>query len=103
MIETLFGFSVGTALGVVGILAAVVSIITEILKKILPSKFPTKALVMVISLIVSIVFVLTFCEISAKIIILAITGSFIIAFISMYGWDTFKELIDRYKAPEIKR
>ena len=57
---------------------------------------------MIISLIVSIVFVLIFCEISAKMIILSIAGSFIVAFISMYGWDTFKEIIDRFRVPEIK-
>ena len=102
MLETLLGFSIGTALGMIGILAAIVSIITEVLKKILPQKFPTKILVMIISLIVAIVVVLIFYEISAKMIILSIAGSFIVAFISMYGWDTFKELINRFKVPEIK-
>lgn len=99
MLETMLGMSTGSVLGVIGILAALVSIITEVLKKIVPQSFSTKALVMIISLVITLGFVLIFCAISVKIIVLGIVGSFVVAFISMYGWDTFKEIITRFKYP----
>jgi len=54
---------------------------------------------MIISLVITLGFVLLFCTISVKMILLGIVGSFVVAFISMYGWDTFKEIIARFKYP----
>jgi hypothetical protein len=99
MLETVFGISASTSLGVIGILAALVSIVTEVLKKIIPNSFPTKALVIIISLILTIGFILIFCTLSLKLILLGIVGSFVVAFIAMYGWDTFKEIITKFKYP----
>lgn len=99
MFEAFIGMSTGNVLGAIGILAAIVSIITELFKKIVPESFPTKALVMIISLVITLGFVLLFCAISVKMILLGIVGSFVVAFISMYGWDTFKEIIARFKYP----
>lgn len=99
MLETLFGVSTGNVLGVIGILAAIVSIITEVLKKIIPESFPTKALVMIISLFITLGFILIFCTINVKMISLGIVGSFVVSFISMYGWDSFKEIITKFKSP----
>ena len=50
-----------------------------------------------ISLIVTIAFTLIFGSVSIKSIFIGIVGSFAVAFISMYGWDTFNELIVRFK------
>lgn len=97
MLETMFGLSTSSALGMIGILAAIVSIITEVLKKIVPRGFSTKVLVMIISLVITLSFALIFCTIDAKIIVFGVIGSFVVAFISMYGWDTFKEIVTRYK------
>lgn len=99
MFETLFGLSAGSVLGAIGILAALVSMITEVLKKIVPESFPTKVLVMIVSLILTIAFVLIFCAAGIKMIVFGIVGSFVVAFIAMYGWDTFKEVITRFKSP----
>ena len=99
MFEVLIGMSTGNVLGTIGILAAIVSIITELFKNIIPQAFPTKALVMIISLIIILGFIIIFCAISVKMIVFGIIGSFVVAFISMYGWDTFKEIIIKFKYP----
>lgn len=99
MFEVFIGMSTGNVLGVIGILAAIVSIFTELFKNIIPKSFPTKALVMISSLIITLGFILIFCAISIKMIAFGIIGSFVVAFISMYGWDTFKEIIIKFKYP----
>lgn len=99
MFEVFIGMSTGNVLGVIGILAAIVSIFTELFKNIIPKFFPTKALVMITSLIITLGFILIFCAISIKMIAFGIIGSFVVAFISMYGWDTFKEIIIKFKYP----
>lgn len=99
MFEGLIGMSTGNVLGTIGILAAIVSIITELFKNIIPRAFPTKALVMITSLIITLGFIIIFYAISVKMIVLGIIGSFVVAFISMYGWDTFKEIITKFKYP----
>lgn len=99
MLETVFGVSIGTILGIIGILAAIVSIFVEVLKKIIPNSFPTKALVIIVSFVITLAFIFIFCEINIKIIALGAVGSFVVSFISMYGWDTFKEIITKFKYP----
>lgn len=93
------GISTNSILGLIGILASIVTIIVEMLKKIVPQNFPTKALVMIVSFIITLGFVLIFGVISIKSIALSIVGSFVVGFISMYGWDTFSEIIERFKKP----
>ena len=97
MIESILGISIGTLLGTVGGLAFIVSLITEVLKNLLPTKFPTKLLVMLISLILTIGLVFLFGGVSVINGIYGAVGSFIVSFVSMYGWDSFKELYDRFK------
>ena len=99
MFEVFIGMSTGNVLGAIGILAAIVSIFTELFKNIIPKSFPTKAFVMITSLIITLGFILIFCTISIKMIAFGIIGSFVVAFISMYGWDTFKEIIIKFKYP----
>lgn len=97
MLETLFGISSTTALGLIGTLATIVTLIVEVFKNILPDSFPTKALVLIVSLIVTLGFVCIFSAISIKMILAGILGSFVVSFVSMYGFDTLKSLIERYK------
>jgi len=99
MLETVFGVSIGTILGIIGILAAIVSIIVEVLKRIIPNSFPTKALVIIVSFVITLAFIFIFCKINIKIIALGAVGSFVVSFISMYGWDTFEEIIRKFKYP----
>lgn len=99
MLELSTSMSVSSILGIIGILVIIVNIITEVLKAIVPKQFPTKALAILVSFFVTIGFVLIFCTISIKMFALSIIGSFVVAFISMYGWDTFNEIISRFKNP----
>lgn len=97
MLTDFFGLTATTAVGIVGGLAGVVSIITQVLKNILPSKIPTKLLVFIVSLLVTFLFVLTSYSINVKMIILSSLGSFVVALVSMNGWDTVKEIFERFK------
>lgn len=96
MILSLLGTSTASVIGVIGILAAFVSIITEILKGIIPKFFPTKLLVLIISLIVTVLAIILFCEINFKMIAAGIIGSFVVSFVSMYGFDSLKSIFDRF-------
>lgn len=96
MVLELLGTSTASVIGVVGILAAIVSVIVEVLKGILPKSFPTKLLVLIVSLIVTLAAIIVFCEVSFKIICAGIVGSFVVSFISMYGWDSLKSIYDRF-------
>lgn len=96
MILSLLGTSTVSVIGVIGILAAFVSVITEVLKGIIPKSFPTKLLVLIISLIITILAIVIFCEISFKMIAAGIIGSFVVSFVSMYGFDSLKSIFDRF-------
>ena len=90
-------------LGVLMVLAFVVNIIVQITKELIP--LPTKAWAIIVSLIVTISS--TYIASSYKMfdftisnIILSSVGSFIVAYIAMYGFDTFKELWERFRDGE---
>lgn len=99
MIIELLSASTVSVIGVIGILATIVSIIVEILKGFLSKTIPTRLLVLIVSLIVTIIAITVFCEISFEIICAGIIGSFVVGFISIYGWDSLKSIYDRLKAP----
>lgn len=80
-----------------GILSAITTAIVQVLKNILPKKFPTKILTVIVSVIIMLAYVIIFGTISISSILFAIFGGFIIAFIAMFGFDNFKETIDRFK------
>lgn len=89
-------------IGVLGALAFVVSLIVEVLKE-LPGikKIPTKAFVIIVSLAVTMLALficVAYLEISLLwyYIALAIFAAFVVAYISMNGWDTLKELKDKF-------
>lgn len=88
--------------GILGALAFMVSIITELLKD-LPGikKMPTKAFVILVSLVVTVVALLIYVAyvnamLSWYYVALAVFAAFVVAYIAMYGWDTLKELKDRF-------
>lgn len=89
-------------IGVLGALAFAVSLIVEVLKE-LPGikKIPTKLLVIIISLVVTIVALFVYSAIKGiavlwYYVVLAVFAAFVVSYISMYGWDTLKELKDRF-------
>lgn len=89
-------------IGILGVLAFAVSLITELLKD-MPrvKKIPTKAFVILVSLIVTVVALLIYVAYAQIIllwyyVVLAVFAAFVVAYIAMYGWDTLKELKDRF-------
>ncbi len=98
--EILATFGGSSALGLVGIFAAATAIIVEVLKAIIPKSFPTKALTMIVSFIVVLGYTIVFGTITVSSIILAIFGGFVVSFVSMFGFDSFKEIVNRFTGGE---
>lgn len=95
--------NIGSVLGIVMVLAFTVNIIVQITKEYI--LIPTKLWCIIVSAALIIGCVLSlmaigYIKFSVFAILLGIVGSFIIAFIAMYGFDTFKELWERFKKGE---
>ena len=92
--------NIGTICGGLAALAFVVNIIVEVTKDFIP--VPTKAWAMIVSCVVSVsaLFIASAYDVlplNASNIILSVLGSFIVAYVSMYGFDTFKDLWNRFQ------
>ena len=96
-------FDLTEVLGIIMAISFLVNIIVQLTKGFIP--FPTKLwcilvsiAVMMASLYVGITFGMM--EANGASIIFCTFGSFIVAFIAMYGFDTFRELWERFKKGE---
>ena len=85
----------------IGGLVTLVTVIVEVLKQMLPKAVPTKIVTIVVSLIVCIAVLFVSGTIEPAQVIGAIFGSFVVAFISMNGYDSLKSICDRFKTQEI--
>ena len=86
--------------GALAVIAFLVTIIVQVTKELIP--IPTKAWVILVSLITTIGLYITsvylhVIEYNVAYILLAVFSSFITAYIAIYGFDTLKELYDRFK------
>ena len=95
--------NIGSVLGIVMVLAFTVNIIVQITKEYI--LIPTKLWCIIVSaaLIIGCILALMaigYIKFSLFAILLGIVGSFIVAFIAMYGFDTFRELWERFKRGE---
>ena len=88
--------------GVLGVLAFMTTVIVEVIKD-LPriKKIPTKIVVITISMVVTVLALIIYTSYSnTKLlwyyVVLSVFAGFLVAYISMYGWDTFKELWVRF-------
>lgn len=95
---------IGTSsiLGLIGLCAAATSIVVQVLKNILPQTIPTKILVVITSFIVVLGYTIGFETITIKNIISSIFGGFVISFVSMFGFDSLKDIIGRFTGGELK-
>lgn len=90
-------------LGFLGILAFIVELIVQVTKEApFIRTVPTKLYVLIISIILCIVAVFVLgawfaVPVLWYYVVLAIFASFVVAYISIFGWDTFKEVRERYK------
>lgn len=94
---------IATGMAVLGILAFVVSVITELVKNVGKLwEIPTDAVVIVLSVVLSVLTFFGYNTYAARAfiwyeLVATIIAGFIVAFISMYGWDKLTELYDRFK------
>lgn len=84
-------------LGNLGMLAFIVSVIVQLTKE-LVKKIPTQLYTMLIAIFIS--FADYFCNVPSHTIdgiFMTLVSGFMVAYISMYGWETFNDLYLRYK------
>lgn len=90
-----------TLVSIIGVFAFFLSIVVQLTKDFVPKKIPTKLYVLVLSLVITVVGVLCYLQytgVDIKLyhIVGSVVLSFIIAFISMYGWEELNELKNRF-------
>ena len=90
-------------LGIVMLISFVVNIIVQLTKVFIP--IPTKLWTIIVSafVMVAVIYIGAIygvVQIDFAMIIASILGSFIVAYIAMYGFDTLKDLWQRFKKGE---
>ncbi len=107
--ETLFA-NMTLILAVIGILAFLVSVVTQVFKGVgFLSMIPTDALVLVLSIGITVSAFVAYMQyiqmtILWYMILAAIMAGFIVAFVSMYGWEKLSELWKRMsKTDQLKK
>lgn len=96
MLEKILGISMNTTVTDLAALAALTSIIVQVLKHIVPSKFPTKALVVIVALVITVIASVMFYGVMLKAFGIGILSGFVVAFISMEGFDSLKSIWQRF-------
>lgn len=94
---------ISTIILLIGVLAFCVSVITQVFKGVgFLSKIPTDGLVFILSIILTVTAFVAYMQHTGHailwyMIIAAVILGFFVAFVSMYGWEKFSSLLDRYK------
>lgn len=96
MIDNFLGLTTGFSIVDIGVLAALVTIIVEVLKSVFPKEFPTQILATTTSVLVSLLATIGFCGASLTTVTLGLILGFIVAFVSMKGFDSLKEVLTRF-------
>ncbi|MGB8455137.1 MAG: hypothetical protein WCD89_22755 [Anaerocolumna sp.] len=95
-----------TILGVIGMLAFLVSVITEVTKGVgFLKKIPTDIQVIVLSVFLCVFAYFAYATyagltVAWYLVIGAVIGAFIVAFVAMYGWDKLNVLYNRFTNTE---
>lgn len=98
--------SIAQILTIIGVLAFLVSVITQVFKGVsFLSKIPTDILVFVLSIGMTVVVFIAYMQYIQQVILwymilAAIIAGFIVAFVAMYGWEKFSELLKRFNKKE---
>ncbi len=96
MIEKLLGLGSGFTLTDLGFIAAITTVVVEVLKQCVSKKFPTQILTLIVSLLFSLGISIACYGIVLEAILIAILMGFISAYVSMKGFDSLKEIFNRY-------
>lgn len=99
MTESIFTILGLGTLSELSIMAFLTMLIVETLKQAIPKKFPTSFLTLIVALIIAIVIPLLVPGVAITItsVLTSILNGFVVAFISMNGFDSLKTLWDRVK------
>ena len=90
-------------LGLVMILSFAVNIVVQITKGFIP--IPTKLWCIIVAIVINVGCLVGLASagkivINTALVIVSVVGAFFTAFISMYGFDTLKDLWERFKKGE---
>ena len=90
-----------TVLTIIGALALFVSVVVQLTKEFIPKKIPTKLYVLMVSLVSSLIGVPTYLAYNGIpptvfIFIGSIALGFFSAYVAINGWESLKELKDRF-------
>lgn len=85
-------------LGSIAGVAFITMIIVQMVKEFtLLKKIPTKLVAIITAMLVNFgVLAIEGTVLTAGVVVYTILSGFIVAYVSIYGWDTFKELKDRF-------
>ena len=86
----------GPTLGIIGALTAITNISVELIKNLFP-KIPTKIITIIIAIIVSLIYAIMEMGFTAPALVFGIFGGFVVAYAAMNGFDTIKEISNRFK------
>lgn len=90
----------GSALDTIAFLAAINSIVVQVMKNVLPDEFPTRALALISAILIVMGYIFVFGTMTAQMIILGLVTSFVVAFASMFGFDSLRDAFIRFKISE---
>lgn len=79
----------------IGVYSTLTLIIVEVLKGFIPKRIPTAILSLIIGILVTISCLICTAGFSFNIIVEGIFTGFVTSFVSMYGFDSLKKLINR--------
>ena len=89
-------------MAVVGVLGFIVSVMTQVFKGVwILAKIPTDILVFVLSIVLTVVTYVAYMDYIQQTVIwymfiVAVIAGFMVAFVSMYGWEKISELWKRF-------
>ena len=105
----LFIQNITLSVAIIGVLAFMVSVITQVFKGVgVLSKIPTDLLVFILSIGLTVIAFVAYMQYVQQVIlwymiIAAILAGFIVAFVSMYGWEKLNDLWKRYDNDKSKK
>lgn len=100
MLNNIFNGSPDPILGTIGMLATLTAILVQSIKNFLPSKIPTKIVTLIVALIITIAYIVFTIGLSVTNVVVGIFGGFVVALVSMDGFDTIKDILNRFKTKE---
>lgn len=99
--------NLSTILIIIGVLTFVTNVVTEVVKQFITSKKWTQVFVVIFSIVLTVVALIAYCQIKEVVIVwylivAAVICGLFVAYAAMYGYDTLKEMMLKFKNTEVK-